>query len=106
MRAPKGVDTQGHLSTPLGARKFGDTLATLAKDQKSKQAAVLVPDFGAAAAAQMQQAAFEAALLGLSPDTRYKSDKAKQEDTRQRPGLRKMPANLHPDETVSEGSGD
>ena len=41
---------------------------------------MLVPDFGAAAAAQMQQAAFEATLLGLSPDTRYKSDKAKQED--------------------------
>ena len=63
-----------------GARKFGDVLATLAKEQKPKQAAALVPDFGAAAAAQMQQAAFEAALLGLSPDTRYKSDKAKQED--------------------------
>ena len=48
---------------------------------------MLVPDFGAAAAAQMQQAAFEAARLGLSPDTRYKSDKAKQEDAHKPPPL-------------------
>ena len=73
-----------------GARKFGDVLATLAKEQKSKQAAALVPDFGAAAAAQMQQAAFEAAFLGLSPDTRYKSDKAKQEDAHMPPPLESL----------------
>ena len=73
-----------------GARKFGDVLATLAKEQKSKQAAALVPDFGAAAAAQMQQAAFEAAFLGLSPDTRYKSEKAKQEDAHKPPPLESL----------------
>ena len=62
-----------------GARKFGDALATLATELKPKLAAALVPDFGAAAAAQMQQAAFEALLLGLSPDTRYKSAAAMEE---------------------------
>ena len=51
---------------------------------------MLVPDFGAAAAAQMQQAAFEATLLGLSPDTRYKSDKAKQEDAHKPPPLEEL----------------
>lgn len=60
-----------------GARKFGDALATLAKEQKPKQAAALVPDFGEAAS-QMQQAAFESAFIGLSPDNRYKSDEAKE----------------------------
>lgn len=56
-----------------GARKFGATLATLATEQKPKQAAALLPT-GPTLAADMQQAAFEAAMLGLSPDKRYKSD--------------------------------
>lgn len=73
-----------------GARKFGDALATLTKEQRPKQAAALVPEFDAAVAAQMQQAAFEATLLGLSPDTRYKSAAAKQEDKHKPPPLESL----------------
>ncbi|EOD25490.1 aminopeptidase [Emiliania huxleyi CCMP1516] len=65
-----GLSTDFKIS---GARKFGATLATLATEQKPKQAAALLPT-GPALAADTQQAAFEAAMLGLSPDTRYKSD--------------------------------
>jgi len=65
-----GLSTDFKMS---GARKFGAALATLATEQKPKQAAALLPT-GPALAADTQQAAFEAVMLGLSPDTRYKSD--------------------------------
>jgi len=53
------------------ARKFGEELSTVAKVQKAKTMATVMPS-GVPAA--LQQAALEAALVGLSPDTRFKSD--------------------------------
>ena len=55
-----------------GATKLGATLATMAKEQKSKLMGALLPSESPLSAAH-QQALVEAALLGLSPDTRYKS---------------------------------
>ena len=52
-----------------GARKLGAALATMAVDQKVKTMGAVLPAVDAA----LQQATVEAALLGLSPDTRYKS---------------------------------
>ena len=52
-----------------GAAKLGRALATMAKDQKAKSMAVAMPT----TEPQLQQAAIEHTLLGLSPDTRYKS---------------------------------
>jgi len=52
-----------------GAAKLGTALAAMAKAQKAKSMAVDTP----ALAPPLLQAALEATLLGLSPDTRYKS---------------------------------
>ena len=52
-----------------GAAKLGRALASMAKDQKAKSMAVAMPT----TEPQLQQAAIEHTLLGLSPDTRYKS---------------------------------
>ena len=46
------------------------------QSEKAKSAAAVLPSPLDGA---MQQAAYEAALLGLSPDTRYKSDKQSDE---------------------------
>jgi leucyl aminopeptidase len=51
-----------------GANKFGAFVARCAKEHKVKTAAALMPT----AQAPLQQAALEATLLGLSPDTRFK----------------------------------
>jgi len=51
------------------ARQFGAALGALIVSQKAKVVGALMPP----AAAQLEQAAVEAALLALSPDTRYKS---------------------------------
>jgi len=59
------------------ARKVGAAIATVAKEQKAKTAAALVP---AELDAPMQQAALEAAMLGLSADTRYKADPTSDEN--------------------------
>jgi len=58
-----------------GAKKWGEFIASCAKAEKAKTAAVVLPAFGEAPLdVTMQQAAYEAMLLGLSPDIRYKSD--------------------------------
>jgi leucyl aminopeptidase len=54
-----------------GAAKLGAALATMAKDQKVKTMAAVMPE----ASEALQVAAVESLLLGLSPDTRYKSKK-------------------------------
>ncbi len=56
-----------------GARKLGLTLATVAKEQKAKAMAAALPE-ASPLSETMVQAAVEGMLLGLSPDTRYKSD--------------------------------
>ena len=53
-----------------GATKLGGALATMATDQKVKSMAVELPSTTPA----LLQSAIEGTLLGLSPDTRYKSD--------------------------------
>jgi len=55
---------------PSGAKKLGGALAGLAKGQKSKTMAVAMPE----ASTLLHQTTIEAAMLGLSPDTRYKAD--------------------------------
>eukprot|EP00966_Prymnesium_polylepis_P139589 3225404-Prymnesium_polylepis.1 len=52
------------------ARAFGAALSSLIIGQKAKVVGAALP---AAAPAELQQAALEAVLLGLSPDMRYKS---------------------------------
>ena len=52
-----------------GASKLGAALATLAKDQKAKTMATVLP--GADSSLQLRM--LESLYLGLSPDTRYKS---------------------------------
>jgi len=70
-----GMGKEGEFK-PSGATKWGEYIASCAKEEKAKTAAVLLPEVGGKPLdAPMQQAAYEAALLGLSPDTRYKSDK-------------------------------
>jgi len=54
---------------PAGAAKLGGTFATMAKAQKVKSMAVELPG----AEDGLLQSVLEATLLGLSPDTRYKS---------------------------------
>ena len=60
-----------------GATKLGGALATMAKEQKAVAMAAALPSDAESPLSQptLQQAVVEAALLGLSPDTRYKSDK-------------------------------
>ena len=53
-------------------KKLGTALASIAKDQKAKTMGVVLPA-ETPLTTPMQQAAVEAVLLGLSPDTRYKS---------------------------------
>ena len=55
-----------------GAKKFGKELASLAKAQKAKLMGALMPS---PMDVQAQQNAVETALIDLSPDTRFKSDK-------------------------------
>ena len=55
-----------------GARKLGDSLATIAKEQKAKAVGALLPSEPALSADE-QQALAEAILLGTSPDTRFKT---------------------------------
>ena len=69
-----------------GATKLGATLATMAKEQKSKLMGALLPSESPLSAAH-QQALVEAALLGLSPDTRYKS---KDDEESKPPPLEKL----------------
>ena len=59
-----------------GAAKLGAAVAQLAKDQKAKTMAVAMPVTaeGDALSEALQVGMLEAALLGLSPDTRYKTD--------------------------------
>lgn len=58
-----------------GAKRWGEFIASCAKAEKANTAAAVLPAFGEATLdAAMQQAAYEATLLGLSPDMRYKSD--------------------------------
>lgn len=57
---------------PAGAQKLGTALAAMAKDQKVKTMAVVLPTENALSQT-LQQSMLEYALLGLSPDTRYKS---------------------------------
>jgi len=52
------------------ARAFGGALATLIIGQRAKVVGASLP---AEASTELQQAALEAALFGLTPDTRYKS---------------------------------
>lgn len=52
------------------ARGFGTSLAALIISSKGKQVGVLMP----AVSSELTQAALEAAMVGLSPDLRYKSD--------------------------------
>jgi len=70
--------------TVAGARKFGDELASVAKLQKAKSMGAVLPTDPVPSSA-LQQAALEAALLGLSPDTRFKS--AKDDDANKPPPL-------------------
>mmetsp|Transcript_33524 Transcript_33524/g.61069 ORF Transcript_33524/g.61069 Transcript_33524/m.61069 type:complete len:639 (-) Transcript_33524:57-1973(-) len=57
---------------PAGAQKLGTALATMAKDQKVKTMAAVLPA-ESSLSETLQQSMLEYALLGLSPDTRYKS---------------------------------
>lgn len=60
--------------TPASAAKWGAALAAAAKEHKAKTAAALVPSLkGKPLVSSLQTAALTAALLGLSPDVRYKS---------------------------------
>jgi len=57
--------------TTAGARTFGTSLATVAKEQKVKAVgAVIAPSL----TETCQQAIIESTIVALSPDTRYKSD--------------------------------
>lgn len=68
-----GLGKQEGFSTS-GATKWGTALATIAKEQKAKAAAALVPSLGGEPLSPaLQSAALTATLLGLSPDLRYKS---------------------------------
>ena len=55
-----------------GARKFGESLASVAKAQKVKAMGLLLPA-EPALTSETAQAMLEATYLGLSPDLRYKS---------------------------------
>lgn len=80
-----GLGKQDKYKVP-GARKFGEELAALAKAQKVKVMGALLPSDPAMTAVLQQ--AVEAALLGLSPDTRFKS--AKDADENKPPPLEKL----------------
>lgn len=66
---------------------LGTTFATLAKEQKVKHMAAVLPG-DSPVNASMQQAIIEAVLLGLSPDTRYKSKP--ESDENKRPPLERL----------------
>ena len=73
-----------------GAAKWGAALAAIAKDQKAKTAAALVPALnGAPLEAGLLTSGLTSALLGLSPDLRYKSPAADPEALK-RPPLTKL----------------
>ena len=59
------------------ARKFGAAVATLVIGQKAKVVGAALPE---SVSAELQQAALEAALIGLSPDMRYKSELEGEQD--------------------------
>lgn len=57
---------------PAGAGKLGETLSSIAKDHKATAMGVALPT-DHPLSEQLQQTMVEHVLLGLSPDTRYKS---------------------------------
>ena len=78
-----GLGKSGELKQ-ASARKFGASVASVAKEAKAKKAAALLPSDagGGALTSALQQAAMEAALLALSPDMRFKASGADAADTK------------------------